>query len=60
MATKEAQPKVAKTKDLGKKKEAEAKVAKNFWIDCSKPVEDKVFIPSNFAEFLRGIFKRIS
>ena len=57
MATKEAQSKVAKTKDLGKKKEAEVKVAKNFWIDCSKPVEDKVFNPSNFAEFLRQRIK---
>ena len=57
MATKEAQPKVAKAKDIAKKKEGDVKAAKNFWIDCSKPVEDKVFNPTNFAEFLRQRIK---
>ena len=29
----------------------------NFGIDCSKPVEDKVFNTTNFAEFLRQRIK---
>ncbi len=29
----------------------------NFAIDCSKPVEDKVFITSNFSEYLRQRIK---
>lgn len=29
----------------------------SFAIDCSKPVEDKVFITSNFAEYLRQRIK---
>lgn len=33
------------------------KVAHNFGIDCSKPVEDKVFNTNNFAEFLRQRIK---
>jgi len=35
----------------------DAKVNLNFTIDCSKPVEDKVFNTSNFAEFLRSRIK---
>ena len=33
------------------------KVHHNFGIDCSKPVEDKVFNTNNFAEFLRQRIK---
>lgn len=29
----------------------------SFAIDCSKPVEDKVFITSNFSEYLRQRIK---
>lgn len=56
MATKEAQPRTA-GKVKTEEKKAEAKVSHNFSIDCSKPVEDKVFNTSNFAEFLRARIK---
>jgi large subunit ribosomal protein L22e len=49
MATKQAKVKVEEKK--------ENKVALSFSIDCSKPVEDKVFNTSNFAEFLRARIK---
>ena len=45
-----------KTKPL-KKEPVEAKVSHSFTIDCSKPVEDKVFNTANFAEFLRARIK---
>ena len=35
----------------------EKKVNLHFGIDCSKPVEDKVFNTNNFAEFLRQRIK---
>lgn len=35
----------------------EKKVNHAFGIDCSKPVEDKVFSTSNFAEFLKSRIK---
>ena len=35
----------------------EKKVNLHFGIDCSKPVEDKVFNTANFAEFLRQRIK---
>ena len=41
----------------GVAKETEAKVTRTFVIDCSKPVEDKVFNTSNFAEFLKNRIK---
>lgn len=54
MTTKQAQPtlttKTPKIKTQEKKNEA--KVSSNFTIDCSKPVEDKVFNTKAFAEFL--------
>jgi large subunit ribosomal protein L22e len=56
MATKEAQPRTA-GKVKTEEKKAEAKVSHTFSIDCSKPVEDKVFNTSNFAEFLRARIK---
>ena len=39
------------------KEHTEAKVSHSFTIDCSKPVEDKVFNTANFAEFLRARIK---
>jgi large subunit ribosomal protein L22e len=56
MATKQAESPVPKAK-AARKEPAEAKVSHSFTIDCSKPVEDKVFNTSNFAEFLRGRIK---
>ena len=50
MATQE--PKVAKTAKIAKAAHADTKVSHAFTIDCSKPVEDKVFNTNNFAEFL--------
>ena len=47
---------MSKAKEIGKKK-VEANVAKTFSIDCSKPVEDKVFNTNNFAEYLRQRIK---
>ena len=38
-------------------KEQKKDKALSFAIDCSKPVEDKVFITSNFAEYLRQRIK---
>lgn len=35
----------------------EKKVHHNFSIDCSKPVQDKVFNTNNFSEFLRQRIK---
>jgi large subunit ribosomal protein L22e len=56
MTTKEATTKsVPKVKTEEKK--AEQKISHAFTIDCSKPVEDKVFNTSNFAEFLRARIK---
>ena len=43
------------TKQTQKAKEAQKSVT--FGIDCSRPVEDKVFNTSNFAEFLRQRIK---
>ena len=58
MATKveKAPVKEAKIKKAGGK-EGEAKVTKTFVIDCSKPVEDKVFNTSNFSEYLKQRIK---
>lgn len=39
------------------KKAQQKKVNLNFGIDCSKPVEDKVFNTANFAEFLKQRIK---
>jgi len=60
MATKQStvatqQPKVKK--EATKKETVEAKVTRTFTIDCTKPVEDKVFNTSNFAEYLRQRIK---
>ncbi len=47
-------------KEKPAKKEGQAeekKIVKAFSIDCSKPVEDKVFNTSNFAEYLRQRIK---
>ena len=38
-------------------KKEEPKVTRTFVLDCSKPVEDKVFNTSNFAEYLRQRIK---
>jgi large subunit ribosomal protein L22e len=57
MATNTATTKVAKTTKAKAQDNNEAKVTRNFTIDCSKPVEDKVFNTSNFAEFLRARIK---
>ena len=59
MATKSADSKVPskEAKIRKEKKEVEAKVVKSFVIDCSKPVEDKVFNTSNFGEFLKQRIK---
>jgi large subunit ribosomal protein L22e len=38
-------------------KKVAQKVSHNFTIDCSKPVEDKVFNTGNFTEFLRARIK---
>ena len=62
MATKQptttSVPKEAKIKKEATKKEAvEAKVTRSFTIDCTKPVEDKVFNTTNFAEYLRQRIK---
>ena len=35
----------------------EKKIQHSFGIDCSKPVEDKVFNTNNFAEFLKQRIK---
>lgn len=45
------------TKTVAAKVAQEKKVSHNFGIDCSKPVEDKVFNTANFAEFLRQRIK---
>ena len=45
------------TKTTNNKVPQEKKVSKSFAIDCSKPVEDKVFNTGNFAEFLRQRIK---
>ena len=42
---------------MSKKVAQEKKVSHTFTIDCSKPVEDKVFNTSNFAEYLRARIK---
>lgn len=61
MATKQAAsktvPKESKIKKEAKKDGNEAKVTRNFIIDCSKPVEDKVFNTANFAEYLKQRIK---
>ena len=58
MATKSAEPVVKESKTKTIKKEAtETKVSHSFAIDCSKPVEDKVFNTTNFAEYLRARIK---
>jgi large subunit ribosomal protein L22e len=51
------QTKETKAKVPEGKKAEERKVVKNFSIDCSKPVEDKVFNTTNFAEYLRQRIK---
>jgi large subunit ribosomal protein L22e len=38
-------------------KEEKKEKVQNFVIDCSKPVEDKVFVTSNFAQYLRERIK---
>jgi large subunit ribosomal protein L22e len=38
-------------------KKVAQKVSHTFTIDCSKPVEDKVFNTTNFAEYLRARVK---
>ena len=38
-------------------KKEEQKVTRTFTIDCSKPVEDKVFNTTNFSEFLKQRIK---
>ena len=38
-------------------KKEEQKVSRTFTIDCSKPVEDKVFNTTNFSEFLKQRIK---
>jgi large subunit ribosomal protein L22e len=43
-----------KTKKSGNK---EKKIAQKFVVDCSKPVEDKVFSTNAFAEFLKERIK---
>ncbi|CAM6000014.1 unnamed protein product [Sphagnum balticum] len=49
---------VRKEKPAKKEGQAEEKkIVKAFSIDCSKPVEDKVFNTSNFAEYLRQRIK---
>ena len=40
-----------------KRNREEKKVNTTYGIDCSRPVEDKVFNTSNFAEFLRQRIK---
>lgn len=40
-----------------KGKEEKKTTTHNFSIDCSKPVEDKVFITSSFAQYLRERIK---
>lgn len=57
MTTNTATTKVARTPKGKAADNNEPKVNKNFTIDCSKPVEDKVFNTSNFAEFLRARIK---
>ena len=47
--------KEAKIKKDAKKEEQ--KVTRTFTIDCSKPVEDKVFNTTNFSEFLKQRIK---
>lgn len=47
----------AKIKKEAKKEGGEQKVTRSFVIDCSKPVEDKVFNTTNFAEYLRQRIK---
>lgn len=42
---------------MSKRVAQEKKVSHSFTIDCSKPVEDKVFNTNNFAEFLRSRIK---
>lgn len=49
MATITAATKVARTKKANTQDAKETKINLNFTIDCSKPVEDKVFNTSNFA-----------
>ena len=57
MATTEPNTTIPKTAKIAKKEHTEAKVSHSFSIDCSKPVEDKVFNTTNFAEFLRSRIK---
>ena len=57
MATITAATKVARTKKANTQDAKETKINLNFTIDCSKPVEDKVFNTSNFAQFLRARIK---
>jgi len=48
---------VPKETKAAKKETVEAKVTRAFTIDCTKPVEDKVFNTTNFAEYLRQRIK---
>lgn len=62
MATKQAEVKTNVKETTVNRKEAkkeggEQKVTRTFTIDCSKPVEDKVFNTANFAEYLRQRIK---
>lgn len=47
--------KMKKTQPIAKEQKKDK--SSSFSIDCSKPVEDKVFITSNFAEYLRQRIK---
>ena len=51
------QPKEAKIKKETTKKETVEDKVRSFTIDCSKPVEDKVFNTATFAEYLRQRIK---
>jgi large subunit ribosomal protein L22e len=42
---------------MDKRQQKNKEVTLHFGIDCSKPVEDKVFNTTNFAEFLRQRIK---
>lgn len=53
----QAPAKTAAIKKEAKKEANEPKISKNFVIDCSKPVQDKVFNTNNFAEYLRQRIK---
>lgn len=58
MATKESTAQgVSKEVKIKKDNKKDNKVSCNFTIDCSKPVEDKVFNTKNFTEYLQQKIK---